>query len=32
MDSLKTFIPEYEPDYTKEEDWVKKTANKIINN
>ena len=32
MDSLKTFIPEYEPDYAKDEDWVKKTANKIINN
>ena len=31
MDSLKTFIPEYEPDYAKDEDWVKKTANKIIN-
>ena len=32
MDSLKTFIPEYEPDYTKGEEWVKETANKIINN
>ena len=31
MDSLKTFIPEYEPDYAKDEDWVKETANKIIN-
>ena len=32
MDSLKTFIPEYVPDYTNEVDWVEKTANKIINN
>jgi FlaA1/EpsC-like NDP-sugar epimerase len=32
MDSLKTFIPEYVPDYTSEVDWVEKTANKIINN
>ena len=32
MDSLKTFIPEYVPDYTSEVDWVEKAANKIINN
>jgi len=32
MDSLKTFIPEYVPDYSNEVDWVEKTANKIINN
>jgi len=32
MDSLKTFIPEYTPDYSNEVDWVEKTANKIINN
>jgi len=31
MDSLKNLIPEYVPDYAKDEDWVKKTADKIIN-
>ena len=29
MDSLKTFIPEYVPDYTNEIDWVENTAKKI---
>jgi len=32
MNSLKTFIPEYVPDFSNEVDWIEKTANKIINN